>query len=60
MIKKTKVECEDALRLYIMNINGIANLQNIAENYVDAVSWYRKVLSKIKTYVDLKPDDFQV
>lgn len=60
MIKKTKVDCEDILRLYIMLVNGSARLHIFADKMTDAVTLYRSVLTKLKMYVDLKVDDFQV
>ena len=60
MIKKTKVECDDILRLHIMFVNGSARLQILADKMTDAVDLYRSVLEKLKMFVDLKADDFQV
>lgn len=60
MIKKTKTECEDILRLYIMNMHGAAAVQISMFQYAQAVSLYRMVLSKIKEFELLTVDDFQV
>lgn len=60
MIKKAKVECDDTLRLYIMNINGAAAVKIIMGQNTDALNLYRSVLSKVKELSDLTADDFQV
>ena len=60
MIKKTKVDCDDILRLYIMLVNGAARLHFLADKLPVAVTLYRSVLVKLPIYVDLKVDDFQV
>lgn len=60
MIKKTKTECEDILRLYIMNVNGAAGVKIYMSQFAEAVSMYRLVLSKMTEFEHLTIDNFQV
>lgn len=60
MIKKTKADCADALRLYVMFVNGAASVNLSNGQYADAVLLYRSVLAKMKFYHDIAHDNFQV
>lgn len=60
MTQKTKSDCEDALRLYVMFVNGAAAIHMSSGNYGEAVMLYRNVLNKMKAFEILTPDSFQV
>lgn len=60
MTKKTKNDCEDALRLYVMFVNGAAAIHMGTRNFGEAVTLYRNVLNKMKGFESLSPDSFQV
>ncbi len=60
MIQKTKIDCEDILRLYVMYVNGAAAVHLAEHNYGDAIILYRSIMAKIKIYDTLTPDNFQV
>ncbi|CAG2058928.1 unnamed protein product, partial [Timema podura] len=47
MIKKTKTDCEEALRVNISAINGIAGIHVIREEWAGAAELYRDVLRLI-------------
>jgi E3 ubiquitin-protein ligase SHPRH len=44
LINKAKVEAEDAQRLLLSSLNGLAGLKIIQSNYPEAASFYRRVL----------------
>lgn len=60
MAKKTKSDCEDALRLYVMFVNGAAAIYMSTRSFGEAVVLYRNVLNKMKGFETLTPDSFQV
>ncbi len=60
MIKKAKLECEDANRLYISALNGLAGLDIIEEKFLDASEKYREVIRLVDEYKDkIKTDTLQ-
>ena len=50
MIKKATLECEEGNRQYIAALNGLAGLDIIEDNYVEAVEKYREVLRIVEEY----------
>nr|CAD7260465.1 unnamed protein product [Timema shepardi] len=61
MIKKTKTDCEEALRVNISAINGIAGIHVIREEWAGAAELYRDVLRVSESYKEsLKTDKLQL
>lgn len=61
MIGKSKVEAEDAQRLLLSTINGLAGIKILQQSFQDAASEYRKVLKISKCNEDLiKADKLQI
>lgn len=60
MIKKAKVECEEANRQYIAALNGLAGLDIIEEQFTEAADKYREVLRIVEEYKEkIKTDTLQ-
>ena len=49
MVGKSKIDAEDAQRLLLSTINGLAGLKILQENYAEGASEYRKALKIYKT-----------
>lgn len=61
MVGKAKVDAEDAQRLLLSTINGLAGLKILQEKYADAASDYRTVLKICKANESLiKADKLQI
>lgn len=60
LIKKVKVECEEAHRQSIAALNGLAGIHIIREEYVEAVEKYREVLKSVEDHSPhIKTDKLQ-
>ncbi|KAK4288850.1 hypothetical protein Pmani_038148 [Petrolisthes manimaculis] len=59
LIKKTKVEAEEAHRLLIASMNGLAAIHIIREEWPPAVEMYRQVLRSIQEHSNIKTDSLQ-
>ncbi|XP_076060889.1 E3 ubiquitin-protein ligase SHPRH [Oratosquilla oratoria] len=60
LIRKTKVEAEDAHRSMLKSMNGLAGIHIIKEEWAEAVSLYREVLQLVKEREDyIKTDTLQ-
>nr|XP_045617516.1 E3 ubiquitin-protein ligase SHPRH-like [Procambarus clarkii]XP_045617517.1 E3 ubiquitin-protein ligase SHPRH-like [Procambarus clarkii] len=59
LIKKTKLETEEAHRLLISSMNGLAGVHIIQEEWSQAVEMYRAVLRSIQEHANIKTDSLQ-
>ncbi|XP_068240561.1 E3 ubiquitin-protein ligase SHPRH [Palaemon carinicauda] len=59
LIKKTKVESEDAHRLLVGAMNGLAGIHIINEEWKEAVDMYRQVLRSVEDHSSIKTDSLQ-
>ncbi|XP_067124798.1 E3 ubiquitin-protein ligase SHPRH [Centruroides vittatus] len=60
LIKKVKIECEEAHRQSIAALNGLAGIHIIREEYVEAVEKYREVLKSVEDHsTHIKTDKLQ-
>ncbi|KAK8397451.1 hypothetical protein O3P69_004894 [Scylla paramamosain] len=59
LMKKTKVEAEEAHRLLIASINGLAAIHIIRQEWVEAVEAYREALQSMEEHSDIKTDSLQ-
>lgn len=59
LIKKTKLESEEAHRLLVASMNGLAGVHIIKEEWVEAVNVYRGVLQSIEEHSNIKTDSLQ-
>lgn len=59
LIKKTKLETEEAHRLLIASMNGLAGIHIIQEEWSQAVEMYRSVLRSIEEHANIKTDSLQ-
>ncbi|KAK7492086.1 hypothetical protein BaRGS_00016750, partial [Batillaria attramentaria] len=60
LIKKARLECEEAHRLLVAALNGLAALQLIRQQPGEAVELYREVLRSVEEHKDeLRTDDLQ-
>ncbi|RXG53492.1 E3 ubiquitin-protein ligase SHPRH [Armadillidium vulgare] len=60
LLKKTQVEAEDAQRIIVASLNGLAALDIIRGNYGEAVSKYREVLRSVEEHKkNIKTDSLQ-
>ena len=50
LFNKTKVECEEAMRLHIATLNGLAGIHTILEEWSTAVEYYRQVLQIVEEH----------
>lgn len=59
LVKKTKLEAEEAHRLVIASMNGLAGVHIIKEEWPEAVEMYRDVLRSIQEHAGIKTDSLQ-
>ncbi|XP_064122069.1 E3 ubiquitin-protein ligase SHPRH-like [Macrobrachium nipponense] len=59
LIKKTKVEAEDAHRFLVGAMNGLAGVHIINEEWKEAVDMYREVLRSVEDHSNIKTDSLQ-
>lgn len=59
LIKKTKLEAEEAHRLLVASMNGLAGVHIIKEEWVEAVNVYRGVLQSVEEHNNIKTDSLQ-
>ncbi|KAB7507906.1 E3 ubiquitin-protein ligase SHPRH [Armadillidium nasatum] len=60
LLKKTQIEAEDAQRIIVASLNGLAALDIIRGNYGEAVSKYREVLRSVEEHKkNIKTDSLQ-
>ncbi|KAG7174962.1 E3 ubiquitin-protein ligase SHPRH-like [Homarus americanus] len=59
LIKKTKFETEEAHRLLIASMNGLAGIAIIQKQWPQAVDMYRNVLRSIEEHTNIKTDCLQ-
>ncbi|KAK7076402.1 hypothetical protein SK128_024788, partial [Halocaridina rubra] len=59
LIKKTKLEAEEAHRLLVSSMNGLAGIHIINEEWKEAVDTYREVLRSVQNHSNIKTDSLQ-
>ncbi|CAL4062937.1 unnamed protein product, partial [Meganyctiphanes norvegica] len=59
LIKKTKVETEEAHRLLVAAMNGLAAIHMIRNEWVEAVNMYRAVLRSVQDHSNIHTDSLQ-
>lgn len=59
LIKKTKVETEEAHRLLVAAMNGLSAIHIMRDEWVEAVDMYRSVLQSVQEHSNIHTDSLQ-